>query len=121
MSNEADETAVELWEDNAGGLHLVGHDRVWSFISTPGTALFSYDSFAMLAGEDVVWVDAYGDAYSEGRPTPTQFHADREAEEGNPNGMKLVAIRTAGGRIDLTDTYRGHNARAYLGLEGSEQ
>lgn len=121
MSNQAAGTVVELWEDNAGGLHLVGPDRVWAFISTPGTALFSYDSFAMQTGEDIVWVDVYGDAYSEGRPSPAQFRADREAEVGNPNGMKLVAIRTAGGRIDLTDAYRGHNARTYLGLEGSEQ
>jgi hypothetical protein len=121
MGNEADETVVELWEDNAGGLHLVGTDRVWAFISTPGTALFGVDSLEMQTGDDRDWVDVYGDADSEDRPTPAQFYADREAEAGNPNGMKLVAVRTAGGRINLTDAYRGHNARTYLGLEGSEQ
>lgn len=112
-------TTVELWEDNAGGLHLVGGaaERVWYLWNIPTGATFAEDSLAMQAGEDDDWRDDLGELEADDRPTAAQFHAEREAEANDPNGLRLVAVRTPDGRIEVTDASRGIAATLYLGLE----
>lgn len=69
---------IDLYEDNAGFLHMTNGSKVWVFTEAPGVGCFDRDARAMAEGDDGDWWDAFGGIDAEDRPAPAALIAELE-------------------------------------------